>query len=205
MSTRYVGQALLGVRPRVWTSGMSVAQGEVVSSSLDWEDYRRKAATGSGSTDPADDITNYNAWSYDRVISLPVSEIANGTAGAGTFANGAVKVNPGVIAIGVRTEILNISGRGVLRYLGFLKAATNGGTLEVFIDGRQVVNTSLSTTNTVAQLMAGAWAVSGSNPAYYAIPEAGHKFCRSLSVFFTPAGTATNAQTTIAYLVSEIS
>lgn len=204
MSTRYVGQALLGVRPRVWTSGMSVAQGEVVTSPLDWEDYRRKAATGSGSTDPADDITNYNAWSYDRVISLPVSEIANGAAGAGTFANGAVKVNPSTIAIGVRTEILNISGRNVLRYLGFMKGLTNGGTLEIFIDGRQVANISVSTSSVVAQLVAGAWATNGTNAAFYAIPEAGNKFCRSLSVFFTPIGTATGANTTVAYLVSGI-
>lgn len=90
---------------RVWQSGMTVTQGERVISSLDWEEYRRIAATGGGTTDPADDLTNYNALTYRRVTGLGSPPTLVNNAQPGNFANGATKVLVGALAAGVRTEI----------------------------------------------------------------------------------------------------
>lgn len=56
-----------GGSAKLWASGMTVRKWQTVQSPLDGELYTRTAATGSGATDPADDITNYVAASYRRI------------------------------------------------------------------------------------------------------------------------------------------
>ena len=71
---------------KTWVSGAPVLQRALVVSPADNEVYIRKTATGSGTTDPADDTTNYNAVSYSRVLNLPVPPVIARSAPAGTFA-----------------------------------------------------------------------------------------------------------------------
>jgi hypothetical protein len=193
---------------RVWQSGMTVAQGERVISPLDWEEYRRITATGSGTTDPADDLTNYIALTYTRVTALGLSTTIsnNGNSAPQLFANGAVKVLPGVIAVGARVEIFSASGRGVLAFLGFMKTTSGGGRFEVFVDGRRVFDSTIQSAGGDVNAFIGALgagAVSTTTfPAYTAIPsDAGLQFRRSLSVIYTPTVVATVANTTLAYIL----
>lgn len=191
---------------RVWASGMTVAQGERVISPLDWEEYRRIAATGSGTTDPADDLTNYIALTYRRVTALgQISAITN-NANPAFFAQGATKVAPGVIAVGTRAEIFSAAGRGSLAYLGFMKATTGGGRLEIVVDGRAIFDDSVSQAASDVHIFMGApglgvWG-GVNNPAQVALPaDVGVQFRRTVRLYYTPTSTATVANTTLAYIM----
>lgn len=197
---------------RVWQSGMTVAQGEKVISPSDWDEYRRTAATGGGTTDPADDIANYNALTYTRItgIGASASFSNNGSIGAANFANGATRVSTGAIVAGVRTEILNASGRGVLGYLGFTKASSGGGRFEVLVDGRAVFDASIQAVSTDCNVLIGSMgsgAATGSTiyPAYVAVPmDMGVQFRRSLRIWYTPATNPAVANTTLAYILRPV-
>lgn len=189
---------------RVWQSGMTVTQGERVISPLDWEEYRRIAATGGGTTDPADDLTNYNALTYRRVTGLGSPPTLVNNAQAGNFANGATKVLVGVLAAGVRTEIFSATGRGSLAFLGFLKAATGGGRFELEVDGRAVFDDSIQSASSEVTIFVGAPGSGGSGPlpAFSAIAaDVGVQFRRSVRIHYTPAGAVTTNNTTLAYLM----
>jgi len=194
---------------RTWASGMTVRQWEVVVSPTDGEEYRRTASTGGGTTDPADDTTNYVADSYTRVTALPggITPYSQAAASGANFANGAVKVATGVIAAGARTQILSVSGRGLICYLGFMKGAANGGRLEVAIDGRSVFDASIQSANSDANVLIGSAGPGGSSfgyAAYYALPEPGIEVKRSLVVHYTPTTTATHASNTVlAHIIRE--
>ncbi len=191
---------------RVWQSGMTVTQGERVISPLDWEEYRRISATGGGTTDPADDLTNYNALTYRRVTALgPISAITNHSNPV-FFAQGATKAAPGVIAVGTRAEIFSATGRGALAYLGFMKATTGGGRLEIVVDGRAVFDDPVPQGAADVHIFIGApgMAVGGSanNPAQVALPmDVGVQFRRTVRIYYTPTTTATVANTTLAYIM----
>ena len=189
-----------------WASGMVVETGEKVLSPLDKEVYRRVTATGGGTTDPADDIVNYRAVSYERVTSLVApSNFSNGAATSADFANGSTKVRPGVIAAGTRTQILNLTGRGVLAYLGWQKTISGGGRFELIVDGRSIFDASIQdaandTTILVGAAGVGVLAGPAYRPAYCAVPGEGIEFRRSVAVWFTPAVGGTGAQTTLGHI-----
>lgn len=61
----------LGGSVQLWVSGATVTQWDYRKSPIDGEVYQRTAATGGGTTDPANDTTNYVAASYVRVSALP--------------------------------------------------------------------------------------------------------------------------------------
>ncbi|TDS74416.1 hypothetical protein [Comamonas sp. JUb58] len=189
--------------PNLWVSGVSVPQGAMVVSPLDGEVYRRLTASGSGATDPANDLTNYLAVSYRRVTALSATVFANGTAAAGSFANGATKVAIN-LAVGTRGNLLNISGRGAVQFLGLTKASTNGGQVEIYADGRTLFNDSVAPNNQEVAVFVGAFSgtTPGSTfvPAYYAVPAAGIEFKRSLQVYYTPATTSATVGA-LAYIV----
>lgn len=66
----------------LWVSGQSVAQDAAKISPLDRRTYRRKTATGSGTTDPSLDPTNYVLLSAGAALQLHVrDEKASGTQG----------------------------------------------------------------------------------------------------------------------------
>lgn len=189
-----------------WASGMVVETGEKVLSPLDKEVYRRVTATGGGAVDPADDIVNYNAASYERVTSIPApTSINNGAATTADFANGSTKVLPGLIATGTRKQILALTGRGVLAYLGWQKAATGGGRFELIVDGRSIFDGSVQssendTTIFVGSPSIGVLAGPAYRPSYYAVPGPGIEYRRSVAVWFTPASGATGLNTTLGYI-----
>lgn len=66
----------------VWVSGATIQQYAKVISPADWRTYLRKTATGSGTTDPSADPTNYSLVS---LVPMPVAifsqRVASGTAG----------------------------------------------------------------------------------------------------------------------------
>ena len=189
----------------LWISGMAVAQWAVVISPLDGEVYRRITATGGGATDPADDTTNYRAVSFGRVSSVSIVTLTSSTPGVVGVFNGVTRVSTGAISVGVRTSILSITGRGRADFLGFFKATSGGGTLELFIDGRQVTTGSISDSSIDAALLIGSAAGYYSGSSYYnlynALPMGGVRFRRSLKVFFTPTTTPAVATTTLMYSV----
>ena len=192
----------------LWISGVAVPQWGLVVSPLDGEVYRRTTATGAGTVDPANDVTNYFAASYRRVTALTTyAELNNAHGATDYFANGATKLNMN-IAVNTRTSLLNVTGRGVAQYLGVLKAMTGGGRLEVLIDGRTIFNKTVGATGgTYAAIVVGSsinWVNSGYNnlAAFTALPEAGVEFKRSLQVFYTPLTAATTTGT-FAYMLRE--
>ena len=190
----------------LWSSGMTVAQWQEVRSPLDGEVYLRKTATGSGATDPADDTTNYIAVSFGRVSAVPIVTLASSTSLVTYVFNGVTKVLTGTINIGVRTSILSITGRGRADFLGFFKGAPGGGTLELFIDGRQVTAGSISALASNAALLIGSAAGHYDGTSYVnlynALPMGGVSFRRSLQVFFTPTSSAVGANAALMYSVT---
>lgn len=192
-----------------WASGMVVETGEKVLSPLDKEVYRRVTATGGGAVDPADDIVNYNAASYERVTSIPApTSINNGAATTADFANGSTKVLPGVTALGTRTRILALTGRGLLTYLGWQKAATGGGRFELIVDGRSIFDGPIQsaandTTIFVGSASTGVLAGPAYRPSYYAVPGPGIEYRRSVAVWFTPAGGGTVINTTLGHITRQ--
>lgn len=192
-----------------WASGMVVETGEKVLSPLDKEVYRRITATGGGAVDPADDVVNYNAASYERVTSLPApTSISNGAATSADFANGSTKVLPGIFAVGTRTQILTLTGRGVLAYLGWQKALSGGGRFELIVDGRSIFDGSIQsaandTTIFVGSANVGVLAGPVYRPAYYAVPGPGIEYRRSVAVWFTPAVSGTSSNTTLGHITRQ--
>ena len=132
-----VYSTVLGLRKRTWASGMTVRKNEIVKSPADNEDYERITATGAGTTDPADDTTNYVARSYTRTVALPATSQLFLNGGM----SGAITTTVGVISTNVRTNVLNITGRGALSYLGFKKDTTGSNSrVEIICDGRNIYN-----------------------------------------------------------------
>lgn len=191
---------------KVWVSGSTVKQWQYVISPLDGELYQRITATGAGTTDPADDITNYAARSYERCTSLPnpSSYITQAGAGAANFANGAVKVAPATITVGTRTELLSVTGRGVVKHLGFMKGISGGGRLEIRVDDRVVFDQNIQSISTDASILIGSCSPGGASmgyPAFFALQESGVAFLRSFVVHYTPAGSNTNTNTVLSHII----
>ncbi|WP_288379842.1 hypothetical protein [uncultured Massilia sp.] len=64
----------------LWVSGQSVARDAAVISPLDRRTYRRKTATGGGTTDPSIDVTNYVLLSADSSSYIKLAEATIGSA-----------------------------------------------------------------------------------------------------------------------------
>lgn len=64
----------------LWVSGQSVARDAAVISPADRRTYRRKTATGSGTTDPSIDVTNYVLLSADSSSYIKLAEASIGSA-----------------------------------------------------------------------------------------------------------------------------
>ena len=189
-----------GGAPKVWASGMTVAKWEAVISPLDGEVYRRKTATGSGTTDPADDLTNYIALSFRRTASVntPAASVFRNTyTGAIYTANGSVKTTLGSISAGVRTLALNLSGRGVLTFAAAISAVGGAGNVrfELIVDGRSVLDVSPNLSSAVDTFLALGSLVSAADgstqiPIGAAVADSfGVEFRRSCAIYVTPASS----------------
>lgn len=204
--TAAVYNTVLGLRKRTWASGMTVKKNEVVKSPADNEDYERITATGGGTTDPADDTTAYVARSYKRTTTMSKGRffmMPNYGGAAGPV--GATAATMGAVSPGVRTLALSITGRGTIQYLLAAKAESGNMRVEIFIDGRMVLDETATFSAGTGALYIGApmyvAAVSDSS-AHKASPElAGPQFRRSLQVYLTPIGTASYSSSGVAYIV----
>lgn len=189
-----------------WVSGATVNQWAYRQSQVDGEIYQRTAATGSGTTDPANDNTNYVASSYVRTSSLPQSsEMDNGASNPALLFNGSVRSALGVINAATRTQILNVSGRGACGFLGLFKHNSGGGLVEVIVDGITIMSYTTSTTNATSGHVligapGGATVSSLSLPMYAAIADGSPvQFRRTFVVWYTPATNASGSNATLGY------
>ena len=184
---------------KLWTSGLSVKQWDTVKSPLDGELYTRKTATGSGTTDPADDTANYFAASFARCGAMLVKPTASflsngGAANNSSYAYGIARVQPGAISTGTRTMIYSQTGRSALTFLGLYATGSKTWRVEVIIDGRSVHDASYSSTtiHSVCTLIGNV--VSGTVPGGSSVSQEGFGypdslgplFRRSLQIYVTP-------------------
>lgn len=184
-----------GGSAKLWASGITVRKWQTVQSPLDGELYTRTSATGSGTTDPADDITNYVAASYRRIPSL--APPAGNFATSAQFATyGATRVSP-VISAGVRTLLVSATGRGSLTFLGAAQVTGASRTTrwEVIADGRVLLDQSLTLGNAQGLAILGRTSMNSAAVEGVYTWEDSYplEFRRSLSVYLTPviATTAT--------------
>lgn len=202
-SSQFLGA---GSSVSLWVSGATVAQWDYRKSPIDGEVYQRTAATGGGTTDPANDNTNYVASSYVRTSSLPQrTELDNGVVHPSNFFNGSVKSVVGVINAATRTRILNVSGRGACGFLGLFKNDSGGGLVEVIVDGITIMSYNTSTTNATSGHVligapGGATVSTLSLPLYAAIADGSPvQFRRTFVVWYTPATSASGSNATLGY------
>jgi hypothetical protein len=201
--TKYVGAGFYGLQPPLWVSGAAQqAAWQWVTSPADKEVYQRNAATTGSTTDPADDVTNYVARSYERTVALQAAALAASGATPGQIATNATKSTFGALAVGTRTSVLSVTGRGALGYLMLWKGATGTTRVEIEVDGRNVLDQTDTYTASVALIALGYAATpgDGTNAVRTAVPDpAGVHFRRSLQVWVTNTATVSHASAFVAH------
>lgn len=152
MATQTLNQLNSGVlsgNPALWVSGATVAQRQLVLSPADDEIYRRKTASGSGTTDPADDLTNYVGVSLYRSPAIVNAWSSGAPASLIGSLGGVPSANIPVISAGVRTLAYSATGKGTLTHLALTASSPSSSTnvrLELIVDGRTIFDA----TNTYA-------------------------------------------------------
>lgn len=180
----------------LWSSGMTVAKWQEVRSPLDGEVYRRKTATGGGTTDPAADLTNYVAVSYQRQTA-----ITNAWSGGGAAMSGGVyypplstnvMVSSPALSAGVRQVVLSVSGSGTLQVAGVHippgGASAVNVRLEVIVDGRPIfdaTNNFAYSSSLSYFVFAAGWMVFDQQNANYIIMPSAFEFVRTLEIAVT--------------------
>lgn len=200
----YRGAGFYGLNPPLWVSGAAQQPaGQWVTSPADKEIYQRIAVTNSSTTDPADDMTNYVAVSYERTAALQDGPLLSGTgASLANTGRGATQVALAAIGVSARTNILSVTGRGCIDYFAFFKATTGTTRIEIICDGRTILDQSGTYTTTTALLAIGQTALNadGSIPFFLAVLDPkGVEFRRSLQVYLTNTATASTTSAGIAY------
>lgn len=184
-----VYNTVLGMRKRTWASGMTVRKNEIVKSPADNEDYERITATGGGTTDPADDTTNYVARSYVRTAALAAPRPTNTNSGVVT----GLKLTTSTLAslaLDTRTSFLNITGRGYIGTLAISRGGTTGGLrVEILVDGRAVFD-QVVIYSYISQMYIYLGHIGPVTASYYpdtvSASAKGIGFVRSFQVFLTP-------------------
>lgn len=203
---QYAGPGLYGLNPPFWVSGATVAKGQWVTSSADNEIYQRITATGGGTTDPADDITNYVARSYVRTSGLvPTKQVSAYPGDMSTAIGhlGATKVVVGAITVGARTLALSITGRGVVDYLATAKSNSGTYRVEVIVDGRTVSDETITAAANKSDIYIGSPTLGEATyQSQFAIRQPdGVVFKRSFAVYLTAVATAAGSGCGVAYSV----
>lgn len=183
-----------------WVSGATVKQYAYVISPTDSEIYQRKTATGSGTTDPYNDTTNYRPVSIARLSSI--SNAWSGGAwtasgGASTFAG--ANSSSAALGAGARTLMLSAAGKGSLDFCALAKLGTNAisGTFraEIVVDGRTILDTTFGTPSNFNFAVLNGWAGSVGGAVLTTTP-AQCPFSKELQVYVTSsAGTGVNVLT----------
>jgi len=198
-----VYNAVIGLRKRTWASGMTVRKNEIVKSPADNEDYERITATGGGTTDPADDITNYVARSYVRTAALPGGGSV-GSAIGGIIANiyeGSTRSTIATTTVGTRVNALSISGRGSIDFFAYSKNAGGSARVEIIADGRTLLDETVATSSLSTLLYIGGAQYGGASKSEQALPvRDGLVFKRSFAVYVTAVSTAAGTGGGIAYI-----
>lgn len=166
----------------VWVSGATVERYSYVISPLDLEVYQRKTATGSGSTDPANDLTNYRAASYNRpaVISNAWSSGAL-TNASNVFATYTRVVSP-TLSTSVKTTLLSITGGGSLQWSAISsRGVANTSVFEVVLDGRTLYSASHVNPDAASRYAIAVGSLANGVPLFEDM-----RFVRSCEVFITP-------------------
>lgn len=203
MSLNYSQMFSGGANAPLWFSGMTVRRYEAVISPADGEIYRRKTADGAGSTDPADDTTNYDAISYRRT--LAIASRASGiltTTSISSYAGGATVASP-VISAGVRTLLVSAAGKGILGFLGVSGSVARNIRFEVVLDGRTVLDvTPVFPSGPRACTLIGRTTPGATDQAESAWTDSySPEFRRSVSVYVTPSVAITVAQAYFAHII----
>ena len=203
--TQFIG----GGSVKLWSSGETVLQWDYRRSPLDGDVYQRKTATGSGTTDPADDVTNYVAVSYRRSAALATVPTYSVSAASGAIAL-CTEVSVAAISAGVRTKILAATGRGSCGFLGWIPSITTTGNtcrIEVVADGRTVYDATQSVGSTGAifpmQIPVGGLSQRAVDANYYvAVPDpAPIVFRRTLDVWVTPSAVTSGTNSRLLHQV----
>jgi hypothetical protein len=198
---KYLGPSMYGMDAPLWVSGATIPQWQSVTSPADGEVYRRIAATGGGTTDPADDMTNYVAVSYERTSALQDGQLLS----AGNISNtgrGVTQTALPAIGTSTRTSILSVTGRGCIDYFAFLKAAGGTSRVEIICDGRTILDQSATYTSSVALLAIGQPGINGDATVLLStavLDPKGVEFRRNLQVYLTNITTASTTAAGIAY------
>lgn len=180
--------------PRIWAGGSEVyTQGGDVISSLDWETYRKTAATGTGTVDPANDISKYISLSYERISALTLSRVVSEAGNQGVFGVNVPKTALPAIPMGNRTLLGSTTGRGHALILAFYLNGTTSvnARFEIVIDGRTVYDYTQSLLNNYGVLFLGNPLGAGNNVYHYFLPSSFKvPFKRSLQIYITPINTS---------------
>ncbi|MBO0990974.1 hypothetical protein INR38_17845 [Delftia sp. SD018] len=183
----------------LWSPTRIVLQDQIVRSPLDHELYSRTSATGSSATDPADDIVNYKAESYKRWTAIVCdAELRNP---AGSFAIGTKKISTPVVAVNVRTLVLEMIGRGVVDFMAVMRGGSGPMRTELVIDGRTVYDDTKTWSGAVQwSIFLGNASMSGSGQLDTPI-DAGTpiEFKRHLRLYMTPSTSSFSGPGQIAY------
>ena len=178
----------------LWVSGMTVAKWQEVRSPLDGEVYRRKTA-GAGATDPAADMTNYLAVSYQRPTAITNAWSGGGAAMSGGSyyppGSGNAMVSSPALSAGVRQVVLSVSGKGTLQVAGIhIPPAASGVTirLEVIVDGRPIfdaTNNFAFSGSASYFVFAAGWPIFDPTNGVYIITPSAFEFVRTLEIAVT--------------------
>lgn len=190
-----------GAKP--WASGAVIKQYAYVISPTDLQLYQRKTATGSGTTDPFLDKTNYRPVSIDRIASI-TNAWSGGTptadANAASYFSQQTTVTSPALTAGVRTSILSLTGRGALRFAAWTINASSTGTLryEIEVDGNKVFDATYAASS-AARYAIGVGSVMSNASGVVAVFD--HvDFSSSCQIFATIGTTATLFQFKNAYV-----
>ncbi len=194
----------------IWTPALTVQRGGHVVSPADAEIYRRVAATGTSGTDPADDLTNYVAASYERITAFPPPLFFH-TNNASDRLKGGTRAAGFSVPQGTRVLAVNVVARGELSHLSMQvvsSASTNSGArIEIVVDGKTLYNADVYGTNgNYINIFGGVlprWNAMGDNQNDYLAMEAAKpiQFRRSLQIYFTPTWTNWSAYNGLTYIL----
>ncbi|AVS73918.1 hypothetical protein C8240_07595 [Paracidovorax cattleyae] len=179
----------------MWSASATIEQGALVISPLDKEVYRRVAATGTSSTDPADDLTNYVAASYTRTTAAPIGYTM--PQAYPDQVRGITKTAQTNIAQATRTQVLSVTGRGQLLHAGAFRSANSGETAglrsEIWTDGRKLIEWESTAAGPHYVTVMGSSFKVGDD--VIAAPGASIVFRRSLVIWITPTYRAWTGST----------
>ncbi len=206
--TKYVGAGFYGLQPPLWVSGAAQqAAWQWVTSPADKEVYQRISATNSSTTDPADDVTNYVARTYERTDAISGIGMLAAAGSINNACQGATKSVFGALGVGARTSVLSVTGRGCLDYLALAKGAGGTMLIEVIVDGRTVLARTDTHSTTLWLLALGMASGNGATTNWFTearFDPAGVHFRRSLQVYVTNVATDSAASAGIAHHIRSV-